>query len=42
MAKSQQKSKKEVRKPKAAKAPKQNASNPSIKGKPVEDVQPKR
>lgn len=33
MAKSQQKTNKEVRKPKAEKAPKQNASNPSTKGK---------
>ncbi|MEP6784858.1 MAG: hypothetical protein ABI898_03845 [Sphingomonadales bacterium] len=31
MAKSQKKSNKEVRKPKAEKAPKQNASNPSSK-----------
>lgn len=31
MAKSQKKSNKEVRKPKADKAPKQNASNPSSK-----------
>lgn len=31
MAKSQKKSNKEVRKPKAEKAPKQNASNPSTK-----------
>jgi hypothetical protein len=36
MAKSQQKSNKEVRKPKAEKAPKANASNPSTKAKPVE------
>ena len=36
MAKSQKKSNKEVRKPKAEKAPKQNASNPSSKGKAVE------
>ncbi|WP_404373147.1 hypothetical protein AB5I39_07435 [Sphingomonas sp. MMS24-J45] len=35
MAKSQKKSNKEVRKPKAEKAPKQNASNPSTKGQPV-------
>jgi hypothetical protein len=35
MAKSQQKSNKEVRKPKAEKAPKQNASNPSTKGQPA-------
>jgi len=35
MAKSQKKSNKEVRKPKAEKAPKQNASNPSSKNKPV-------
>jgi hypothetical protein len=31
MAKGQKKSNKEVRKPKAEKAPKQNASNPSTK-----------
>jgi hypothetical protein len=31
MAKSQKKSSKEIRKPKADKAPKQNASNPSSK-----------
>jgi len=31
MAKSQKKSNKEVRKPKAEKGPKQNASNPSTK-----------
>lgn len=36
MAKGQKKSNKETRKPKAEKAPKQNASNPSTKGKPVE------
>ncbi len=35
MAKSQKKSNREVRKPKAEKAPKQNASNPSTKDKPV-------
>ena len=35
MAKSQKKSNKEVRKPKAEKAPKPNASNPSTKDKPV-------
>ncbi len=35
MAKSQKKSSKEVRKPKAEKAPKPNASNPSTKGNPV-------
>ncbi|WP_268796291.1 hypothetical protein [Sphingomonas sp. Leaf339] len=35
MAKSQQKSNKEVRKPKAAKPPKQNASHPSTKDRPV-------
>lgn len=34
MAKSQQKSNKEARKPKADKGPKQNASNPSTKGTP--------
>jgi hypothetical protein len=33
MAKGQKKSNKEVRKPKAAKPPKQNASNPSVKGR---------
>ncbi len=38
MAKSQKKSNKEVRKPKAEKAPKQNASNPSTKGNPVNMV----
>ena len=32
MAKSQKKSNKEVRKPKAEKAPKANASNPTAKG----------
>ena len=32
MAKGQQKSSKEIRKPKAAKPPKQNASAPSAKG----------
>ncbi len=36
MAKSQKKSNKEVRKPKAEKPAKQNASNPTTKGKPVE------
>jgi len=36
MAKGQKKSNKEIRKPKAEKAPKQNASNPSSKGKAVE------
>ncbi len=36
MAKSQKKSSKETRKPKAEKAPKANASNPTTKGKPVE------
>jgi hypothetical protein len=35
MAKGQKKSNKEVRKPKAEKAPKQNASNPTTKGNPV-------
>jgi hypothetical protein len=35
MAKGQKKSNKEVRKPKANKEPKKNASNPSLKGKPV-------
>lgn len=36
MAKSQKKSNKEVRKPKAEKAPKANASNPTAKGKPAD------
>jgi hypothetical protein len=36
MAKSQKKSNREIRKPKAEKAPKLNASNPSTKGKAVE------
>ncbi len=36
MAKSQKKSNREIRKPKAEKAPKANASNPTAKGKPVE------
>ena len=35
MAKSQKKSNKEVRKPKAEKPPKGNASNPTTKDKPV-------
>jgi hypothetical protein len=35
MAKSQKKSSKEARKPKAEKAPKPNASNPSTKGAAV-------
>ncbi len=35
MAKGQKKSNKEARKPKADKAPKQNASQPSTKDKPV-------
>lgn len=35
MAKGQRKSSKEVRKPKAEKPPKANASNPSTKGDPV-------
>ena len=35
MAKGQKKSNKEVRKPKAEKAPKANASNPTTKGNPV-------
>jgi hypothetical protein len=35
MAKGQKKSNKEARKPKADKAPKQNASNPTTKGNPV-------
>lgn len=36
MAKGQKKSNKEVRKPKAEKAPKQNASQPSTKDKAVQ------
>ena len=35
MAKGQKRSNREVRKPKAEKPPKQNASNPSTKDKPV-------
>ncbi|WP_267381854.1 MULTISPECIES: hypothetical protein [unclassified Sphingomonas] len=35
MAKGQMKSNKEVRKPKAVKPPKGNASNPTTKGKPA-------
>lgn len=35
MAKGQKKSNREVRKPKAEKTPKHNASNPSTKDKPV-------
>jgi hypothetical protein len=42
MAKSQQKSNKEIRKPKADKGPKQNASNPSTKGTPPGEERPKR
>lgn len=38
MAKGQRKSNKEARKPKKEPPPKQNASNPSLKGKP--GVQP--
>ena len=38
MAKGQKKSNKEVRKPKADKAPKANASNPSTKGEAVKMV----
>lgn len=38
MAKGQKKSNKEVRKPKAEKPPKQNASNPSTKGEAVKMV----
>ena len=38
MAKGQQRSSKETRKPKAEKPPKQNASNPSTKGEPVKMV----
>jgi hypothetical protein len=38
MAKSQKKSNKEVRKPKAEKPPKQNASAPSAKGAPTKPV----
>lgn len=39
MAKGQMRSNKEVRKPKAQKEPKPNASNPSIKGKPAQTTQ---
>lgn len=35
MAKGQKKSTREIRKPKAEKPKKQNASNPSLKGKPA-------
>lgn len=42
MAKGQQKSNKEVRKPKADKGPKQNASNPSTKGMPADQAPAKR
>lgn len=42
MAKGQQKSNKEIRKPKAEKPPKQNASNPSTKGAPLQDGPAKR
>lgn len=35
MAKGQRKSNREARKPKATKEPKPNASNPSLKDKPV-------
>lgn len=35
MAKGERKSNKEIRKPKKAGPPKQNASNPSVKGKPA-------
>ena len=38
MAKGQQKPNKEARKPKANKGPKQNASNPSTKGKPSDQT----
>lgn len=38
MAKGQKKSNKEVRKPKAEKPPKHNASNPSTKDQPVKMV----
>ena len=38
VAKSQKKSNKEIRKPKAEKAPKPNASNPSTKGAAVKMV----
>ncbi len=38
MAKSQKKSSKEIRKPKAEKPPKGNASNPTTKGDPVKMV----
>ena len=38
MAKGQRKSNKEIRKPKAEKPPKLNASNPSMKGEAVKMV----
>ncbi len=38
MAKGQKKTSREVRKPKAEKPPKANASNPSTKGNPVSIV----
>lgn len=41
MAKGQKKSNKEVRKPKANKEPKGNASNPTTKGKPAPATAPK-
>ena len=41
MAKSHQKSNKEIRKPKALKEPKTNASKPSSKGKLPETATPK-
>jgi hypothetical protein len=40
MAKGQQKKTKEVRKPKKADPPKQNASNPSQKGSPPPEKRP--
>jgi hypothetical protein len=39
MAKSQKKSSRETRKPKAEKAPKQNASNPSLKAGVVKGLE---
>ena len=41
MAKSQKKSNREIRKPKAEKPKKQNASNPSLKGSGASPVNPK-
>jgi hypothetical protein len=42
VAKGQQKSTKEARKPKASKGTKQNASNPSTKGTPTDQAPAKK